>query len=351
MKLIVQVPCFNEEATLALTLADIPRVIAGVDAVEILVIDDGSTDRTAEVALHAGADHVVRHKTNRGLAEAFRTGIDACLRRGADIIVNTDGDNQYAGRSIPDLIRPILERRADVVVGDRQIASNPHFAWTKKRLQALGSLMVRRLSGTAVPDAVSGFRAISRGAALQLNIVSPFSYTIEMLIQAGKQRMALASVPVETNPVTRHSRLFSNVPQFVLHSLATMLRIYTMYHPLRTFTYIGGTLALVGLIPIVRFLYFYVSTGGAGHIQSLVLGGAFLMMGFVAVLVGVVADLINFNRRLVELTLQKVRDLELDAPREPEIEGPGRARESRARGNTLVGARTAAPLSKQSRGR
>ncbi len=321
MKLIVQVPCFNEEATLLRTVADIPRTIPGIDSVEVLIIDDGSTDRTVEVALRAGVDHVVRHKTNRGLAEAFRTGIDACLSRGADIIVNTDGDNQYAGRSVPDLIQPILEHRADIVIGDRQVAKNPHFVWSKKWLQALGSFVVRRLSGTAVPDAVSGFRAISRSAALQLNIVSPFSYTIEMLIQAGKQRMALVSVPVETNQVTRHSRLFSNVPLFILHSSVTMLRIYTMYHPLRMFSYIGAVLALVGLVPIVRFLYFYFSSGGAGHIQSLVLGGSFLMMGFVAILVGVVADLINFNRRLVELTLQKVRDLELDIKREPESEG------------------------------
>ena len=321
MKLIVQVPCYNEEATLPRTLGDIPRTIPGIDKVEVLVVDDGSTDRTVEVALRAGADHVVRHKTNRGLAETFRTGIDACLSRGADIIVNTDGDNQYSGRSIPDLIQPILEHRADVVIGDRQIAKNPHFVWPKKWLQALGSFVVRRLSGTAVPDAVSGFRAISRNAALQLNIVSPFSYTIEMLIQVGKQRMALTSVPVLTNQVTRHSRLFSNVPQFILHSSATMLRIYTMYHPLRMFAYIGAALALIGLVPIVRFFYFYFSSGGAGHIQSLILGGAFLMMGFVAVLVGVVADLINFNRRLIELTLHKVRDLELDIKGAPEAGG------------------------------
>lgn len=317
MKLIVQVPCFNEEATLPRTLADIPRTIPGVDIVEILVIDDGSTDRTADVAFRAGADHVVRHTTNRGLAEAFRTGIDACLSRDADIIVNTDGDNQYAGRSIPDLIRPIIEHRADVVIGDRQIAKNSHFAWPKKRLQALGSFVVRRLSGVVVPDAVSGFRAISRNAALQLNVVSPFSYTIEMLIQVGKLRMAVTTVPVDTNPVTRHSRLFSNVPQFILQSAVTMLRIYTMYHPLRMFSYVGAALVFIGLVPILRFLYFYLTIGGAGHVQSLVLGGAFLMMGFVAVLVGVVADLIGFNRRLVELTLQKVRDLELDAKRAP----------------------------------
>jgi glycosyltransferase involved in cell wall biosynthesis len=320
MKLIVQIPCFNEEATLPQTIGDIPRAIPGIDVVEVLIVDDGSTDRTVEVALRAGADHIVRHKTNRGLAEAFRTGIDACLIRGADIIVNTDGDNQYAGASIPALIRPIQTGQADIVIGDRQVAENPHFAWTKKRLQALGSFVVRRLSGVAVTDAVSGFRAVSHEAAMRLNIVSPFSYTIEMLIQAGRQRMAVVSVPVTTNLVRRHSRLFSSVPQFMLHSLATMLRIYTMYYPLRMFAYFGATLTLLGLAPIARFLYFYVTEGGVGHIQSLVLGGVFLMMGFVAVLVGVVADLINFNRRLAELTLQKIRGLEVEAERGRSLE-------------------------------
>jgi len=315
MKLIVQIPCFNEEATVPRTIGDIPRAIPGIDAVEVLIVDDGSTDRTVEAALRAGADHIVHHKTNRGLAEAFRTGIDACLIRGADIIVNTDGDNQYAGASIPALIAPILLGRADIVIGDRQIAKSPHYAWTKKWLQALGSFAVRHLSGIAVADAVSGFRAISREAAMRLNIVSPFSYTIEMLIQAGRQRMAVTSAPVITNPVLRHSRLFSSVPHFIVQSLATMLRIYTMYYPLRMFSYVGGALALLGLAPIVRFLYFYVTEGGAGHVQSLVLGGAFLMMGFVAVLVGVVADLINFNRRLAELALQKIRGLEVAAER------------------------------------
>ncbi len=219
MKLIVQIPCYNEEDCLALTVADIPRTIEGIDDVEILVIDDGSTDRTVEVARDAGVDHVICNVTNQGLASAFREGLDACLKLGADIIVNTDGDNQYAGQDIPKLIRPIIEGRADLVIGDRQTSQIPHFSRTKKILQWLGSSIVRRLSsGLQVPDVVSGFRAISREAAFGVNIVSSFSYTIEMLIQAGKNRVAVTSVPIRTNIVTRKSRLFRSVPAFVFHS-------------------------------------------------------------------------------------------------------------------------------------
>ncbi len=313
MKLIVQIPCFNEEQTLRQTIADIPRAIPGVDVVEVLVIDDGSTDQTVRVAREAGANHVVKHKTNRGLAQTFRTGIESCLKLGADIIVNTDGDNQYAGSCIPKLIQPILDGEADMVIGDRQIRDNPSFSWTKKRLQALGSFVVRRLSRTDIPDTVSGFRAISRDAALNLNIVSPFSYTIEMLIQAGTHQMALASVPIETNSVGRQSRLFRSIPHFILHSLVTMVRVYTMYHPLRTFVFLGTVLAGLGAIPLVRFLYFYWVGDGGGHVQSLILGGVLLLMGFVAWMFGLVVDLTNFNRQLLETTLRKVRKLELDA--------------------------------------
>ncbi len=310
MKLIVQIPCHNEARTIARTISDVPRRIPGVDAVEVLVVDDGSSDGTSGAAREAGADHVIRHTCNKGLAEAFRTGIDACLNAGADIIVNTDGDNQYAGHCIPMLVQPILDGEADMVIGDRQVQHSPHYSRLKKRLHALGTSVVRRLSRTEVSDPVSGFRAFSREAAILLNIVSPFSYTIETIIQAGTHRIALASVPIETNAATRPSRLFKSIPHFVLNSLATMLRIYAMYHPLRMFGYIGIVLGLVGLIPIVRFLYLYLFESGAGHVQSLILGGAFLIMGFVTMLFALVADLINFNRRLIESNLEKVRKLE-----------------------------------------
>jgi glycosyltransferase involved in cell wall biosynthesis len=312
MKLIVQIPCYNEEATLRQTVADIPRAIDGVEAVEILIVDDGSSDRTVPLALQIGVDHIVQHKNNKGLARAFRTGIDACLSLGADIIVNTDGDNQYAGRDIAKLIRPILDGEADIVVGDRQTHAIAHFSALKKRLQNLGSAAVRLLSGTEVPDTVSGFRALSREAAMQINIVSPFSYTIEMLIQAGRKRMAVAAVPIETNAPTRESRLFKSIPGFVQRSLATMGRMYSMYQPLKTFFLIGGALSLVGLVPIARFLYFYLQGGGAGHVQSLVLGGVLLVIGLTTFLIGLLADLIGFNRQLIEMTLERVRRIELE---------------------------------------
>ena len=312
MKLIVQIPCYNEEATLAQTVADIPRQVEGIDNVEILVIDDGSTDRTLEIARAAGVDHVIRNSANQGLARAFREGLDASLKLGADIIVNTDGDNQYAGRDIPKLVRPILDGRADLVIGDRQTASIPHFSPLKKFFQWLGSNIVRRLSGGLdVPDAVSGFRAITRDAAFSINIISSFSYTIEMLIQAGKKRLAVTSVPIHTNEVTRESRLFTGVPSFILKSGTTVLRMFTMYKPLQVFSIIGLLLMLIGLVPVVRFLVFYFSGEGAGHIQSLVIGGAFIVIGFITFVIALLADLINFNRRLLEITLEKTRRMEL----------------------------------------
>jgi glycosyltransferase involved in cell wall biosynthesis len=312
MKLIVQIPCFNEEQTLARTVADIPRQIDGIDTVEILVIDDGSTDRTVKTAKEIGVDHIISSTLNQGLARAFRRGLDECLRLGADIIVNTDGDNQYAGRDIPKLIQPILDNRAEIVVGDRQTAQIAHFSPLKKFLQRLGSGMVRKLSGVQVPDAVSGFRAMSRKAAIHLNIISTFSYTIEMLIQAGKKQMAVVHVPVNTNPVTRESRLYRSIPKFIGYQVSNMIRMYAMYQPLRVFFYIGTALFLCGLLPILRFLFFYFKGAGDGHIQSLILGGAFLSMGFIAYLVGLVADLISHNRQLVEMTLERVKRAELD---------------------------------------
>lgn len=317
MKLIVQIPCFNEEETLPAVLAGIPREIEGFDEVEILVIDDGSSDRTSEIAREMGVNHIVRHRKNQGLARSFRTGLDTCLLLGADVIVNTDGDNQYHGGDIPALARPIVEGKADVVVGDRETASVEHFSPLKRRLQALGSYVVRTLSGTEVPDAVSGFRAISRDAAMNLNIVSPFSYTIEMLIQAGNRRYAIATVPVRTHATERRSRLARGMGQFITRSVATMVRIYSMYKPLTTFTYIGLFLGLAGAVPIVRFLYFWSIGWGDGHIQSLVLGGVLVTVGLVTLLIGLLADLINFNRQLLELTLEKVRRLESgDHPRD-----------------------------------
>lgn len=314
MKLIIQIPCLNEEHTLPQTLADIPRKIEGVDVVEVLIIDDGSTDRTVEVARALGVEHIVQNKNNIGLARTFRKGLDACLKLGADIIVNTDGDNQYAGWDIPKLVRPIIEGRADIAIGDRRTGRIGHFSGPKKLLQRAGSSVVRNLSGVDVPDAVSGFRAISREAALRLNIVSPFSYTTEMLIQAGKKHMAVVSVPVETNAKTRESRLFSSIPKFIERQLTTMVRMYAMYQPLRVFFITGLALALIGILPVVRFVFLYASGNGEGHIQSLILGGVLLMMSFFSWLIGLVADLINFNRQLIEITLEKVRRLELEEP-------------------------------------
>ena len=310
MKLIVQIPCFNEEATLPETVRDIPRRISGIDKVEILVIDDGSRDRTSEVARELGVDHVVRNKKNIGLARSFRVGLDRCIALGADIIVNTDADNQYCGADIAKLVQPILEGKVDVVVGDRQTSTIDHFSTRKKLLQRFGSLVVRRFSDVDVPDAVSGFRAISRDAAMRLNIVSPFSYTIEMLIQVGKKGMAFTSVPIRTNPKTRDSRLFKSVFQFIERSATTLLRMYSMYQPLRVFTVLGLIVAVIGLIPMLRFLYFYFFETGAGKIQSLVIGSALLTIGTLTFFLGLLADLLNHNRALIEMVLEKTRRLE-----------------------------------------
>jgi glycosyltransferase involved in cell wall biosynthesis len=320
MKLIVQIPCLNEAETLPRTVADIPRAIPGIDQVELLVIDDGSTDGTAELARRLGVHHVVRNRRTMGLARSFRRGLDASLRAGADIIVNTDGDNQYAGADIPRLLAPILDGTADIVVGDRQTGRLQAFSPLKRFLQWLGSSAVRQLAGGGVQDTVSGFRALSREAALQLNIVSAFSYTTEMVIQAGKKRLAMVSVPVRTNPEARPSRLAQGMSHFVARTATTMIRTYAMYQPLRVFFYIGSFLLVVGLFPIVRFLYYFVAGSGAGHIQSLVIGGVFVVMGFVAYMIGLVADLIAVNRQLLEIALERIRRLELD--RRNDLAGP-----------------------------
>ncbi|HOO78616.1 MAG TPA: glycosyltransferase family 2 protein [bacterium] len=314
MKLIVQVPCLNEEKTIAATVRDIPRSIAGIETVEVLIVNDGSTDRTVEEALGAGADHVVSLAESKGLARAFMAGIGAALKLGADIVVNTDADNQYRGEYIPALIRPILENRADMVVGDRQVAEIAHFSPIKKVLQKAGSWAVRKLSGLQVPDAASGFRAYNREAALRLNVVSDFSYTLETLIQAGKGSLSVAHVPVRTNSPTRPSRLFRGIGDYVKRSLATLLRIYTMYEPLKVFSAIGSLVMLAGGILAGRFIYFYLVGQGKGHIQSLIFAAIFLIVGFQVLVIGLLADTIAANRKLTEEGLYRIRKMELGSP-------------------------------------
>ena len=322
MKLIVQVPCWNEEAVLPLTLADIPKQIAGVDEVEILVIDDGSIDRTVEVAQIAGVDHIVRLREHRGLAAAFAAGLDASLRLGADIIVNTDADNQYRGSDIERLIQPILAGQADMVVGDRQTDTIPHFSPLKKLLQRLGSWVVRQASGTRIPDATSGFRAYSREAALSLNVVSDYTYTLETIIQAGKKGIALAHVPITANEPTRESRLIRSVPDYLGRSASTILRIYTMYKPLRVFSIVGSVVLAASLALAGRYLYFLFLGEGKGHIQSVVLAGVLLVLGVEVLLIGLVADLVSINRRLGEEVLLRVKKLELARAQRTEPTGP-----------------------------
>jgi glycosyltransferase involved in cell wall biosynthesis len=313
VRIVIQVPCYNEESSIRDVIPEIPRRIPGVDEVVVLVVDDGSTDRTVAAALAAGADYVARHARNRGLAAAFRTGIDAALRLDADVIVNTDGDGQYPGAAIPDLVRPILEGRADLVVGDRDPGGAAHFTAQKRYLQVFGSWVVRQLSGTDVPDAPSGFRAFSRDAALRLNVVTGYSYTLETLIQAGAQRFAVASVPINARATSRKSRLARSTFDYVQRSMVTLVRAYAMYQPVRFFGAIALLLILVGALGIGRFLWYSLGGFSAGHVQSLILSAVLLIVGFQVGLIGLVADLIAANRRLVEETLYRVRRLDVAA--------------------------------------
>jgi glycosyltransferase involved in cell wall biosynthesis len=311
VKLFIQIPCYNEANSLPVTLKCLPQKIQGVDSIEVLVVDDGSTDNTAAVARENGVDHIVRLTKNKGLARGFMAGLDACLRLGADIIVNTDGDNQYNGSDVARLIQPILDGEAEVVIGDRKTNGIKHFSWMKKRLQNIGSWVVRQVSDTNVPDATSGFRAFSREAALQMNVISRFTYTLETIIQAGKKNLAISHVEIRTNKKLRESRLFSSTLGYVKQSVATIARIYTMYEPLKTFSYIGAAIFGLGFLVGLRFLYFYITAGGMGHIQSLILAAVLLIVGFQVFVMGLLADIIGSNRQLIENVLHRVRKMEL----------------------------------------
>src|SRR4051812_7073483 len=316
-KLIIQIPCLNEAQTLPATLADLPKSIPGVDAIEVLVIDDGSRDGTADVARACGVHHIVRLRRNKGLAAAFQAGIDACLKAGADFIVNTDADNQYGGHEIPKLLAPLLRGEADICIGDRNIAALRHMSWRKRQLQALGSWVVRQVSNTSVPDTTSGFRAYTREAALRMTIVSEFSYTLESIIRAGKKRMAIAHVPVAVTPRTRESRLFDSVFSYIKRSGATIVRIYAMYEPLKVFTYLGLTVFTVGLAVSVRFVYYYFQGEAFRHLGSLIAAAVLMILGFQVLVIGLLADVISGNRKLLEDLLYRLRSLELQEREQP----------------------------------
>lgn len=300
MKLIIQIPCLNESETLSTALAELPREVEGFDAVEWLVIDDGSTDGTAETAQKNGVHHVVRHPVNRGLAVSFMSGLEACLRFGADVIVNTDADNQYCGADIPKLTAPILAGTAEFVIGARPISQTEHFSWIKKKLQHLGSWAVRMASRTDVADAPSGFRAISREAAMRLNIFNAYTYTLETIIQAGQSNMRVVSVPIRTNADLRPSRLVKSISSYVKRSLMTILQVFIIYRPLAFFGWLGGIFALAGIGAGLRFLYFYVTARGEGHVQSVILSALCIIAGLLLFMMGLVGELIATNRKLLE---------------------------------------------------
>jgi glycosyltransferase involved in cell wall biosynthesis len=312
MKVIIQIPCYNEASVLSQTVACLPRSLPGVDVLEYLIIDDGSTDETSQVARQAGVHHVVRLPAHLGLAAGFMAGLEASIKAGADIIVNTDADNQYQADDIQRLIEPILSRRAQLVVGDRGVATLKSFSAAKRLLQRLGSWVIAQTSGVHTPDATSGFRALSREAALKTLVLSEYSYTLETLIQAGAQRTAVVYVPVRTNPQTRPSRLMRNIPHFLAAQGTTILRAYTLYRPLRVFTALGLLLIGLGLLPGLRFVYFFFTEGSAGHVQSLIASAILLIVGFQVLLIGLLADLVGFNRRILEEVLYRVRKFELE---------------------------------------
>lgn len=318
MKLIIQIPCLNEAETLEIALNDLPKHIDGIDEIEYLIINDGSTDNTVEVARNWGVHHIVTFKKNKGLAKGFMAGLDACLRAGADIIVNTDADNQYCGEDIEKLVRPILEERADIVIGERPIDDTEHFSPLKKKLQHIGSWTVRIASKSDIPDAPSGFRAYSREAAMRMNVVNQYTYTLETIIQAGHDKIPMESVPIRTNPELRKSRLFHSMFGYVKKSMVTIIRSFMMYKPLRFFGSIGTIMFLIGLVLGIRYLVFFFTGGAAGHIQSLILASTLMMMGCMTGVIGLQADIIAANRKILEDVQYHVRKMDYDQSKERE---------------------------------
>lgn len=312
MKLLIQIPCFNEAETLEIALNDLPKLIDGIDEIEYLIIDDGCTDNTVEVAKNWGVHYIVSFAQNKGLAKGFMAGLDACLRNGADIIVNTDADNQYCADDIPKLIKPILDHKADIVIGERPIDDTEHFSWIKKKLQHFGSWVVRKASNTNIPDAPSGFRAFSREAAMRINVINDYTYTLETIVQAGRNRIPITSVPIRTNPELRQSRLFHSMFGYVKKSILTILRALMMYKPLYCFTLVAIFPSVIGLGIGIRFLVYYFAARGSGHTQSLMLACTLMIIGFVTFVIGMLADVIAANRKILEDTQYHVRKLELE---------------------------------------
>lgn len=312
MKLIIQIPCYNEAKTLEIALNDLPKKIEGIDEIEYLIIDDGCTDDTVNVAKNWGVHHVVSFAQNKGLAKGFMAGLDACLRNGADIIVNTDADNQYCAEDIPKLIQPILEHKADIVIGERPIDDTEHFSWIKKRLQHFGSWVVRKASKTDIPDAPSGFRAFSREAAMRINVINDYTYTLETIVQAGRNKIPITSVPVRTNPELRESRLFHSIWSYVKKSILTILRALMMYKPLYCFTIVAIIPSLIGLTIGIRFLVYYFMGRGSGHTQSLMLACTLLIIGFITFVIGMLADVISANRKILEDVQYQVKKMEYE---------------------------------------
>jgi glycosyltransferase involved in cell wall biosynthesis len=351
MKLIIQIPCFNEQDQLANTLAHLPRTVDGFDTVEWLIIDDGSTDRTVEVAREQGVDHIVRLTNHKGLAAGFQAGLDAGLKLGADVIVNTDADNQYEGADIPKLVAPIVAGRADMVIGDRRVESNAHFSWSKRLLQRLGSWVVRQASSTEVPDTTSGFRAYNREAALQMQVVSKFTYTLETIIQAGKLFVAIDHVPIRTNPKTRESRLFPSIPAYIRRNGLSIFRIYSQYEPLRVFWGAAVITGIAALAFFIRFLIPFIENGGrAGHIQSLIAGAVLFNTAMLLGALGVIGDLLAAQRLLAQRTFERVRRIELQLGVEPSHYEPGAPREPAPAEDEPVGVLTASGRDRETRG-